>query len=256
MAANETIVLARKEPWAASLLISMILLGWLFLVWAALDMFHPLAKLMMPMNASWSISNVLAVFIMWSVMMVAMMLPSAIPMVLTFINLSRYKNLEIHGWLFVIAYLAIWTGFSAAATTLHWGLQAAGLLTPMMSSSSVWLTVILLLAAGVVQFTPLKEVCLRHCRTPMGYLITEWQDGTAGAWLMGLKHGFFCLGCCWALMGLLFVVGVMNLAWVAAITAAVVIEKIHPAGAEISTLLGWMLIAIGVLQGAILSMGQ
>ena len=248
MEANRTIALARQEPRATSLLMLVILLGWAFLAWAVLDMSHPLAKLMMPMNSSWSIDNMLAVFIMWTIMMVAMMLPSAIPMALTFINLSRRNNLEKHGWIFVAAYLAIWTGFSAAATILHWSLQGTGLLTPMMSGSSVWLTAILLLVAGVVQFTRLKEVWLRHCRTPMGYLITEWQDGAAGAWRMGLKHGFFCLGCCWALTGLLFVTGVMNLARVAALTAAILIEKIHPAGVKVGKLLGWALIVMGILK--------
>ncbi|MCP4187316.1 MAG: DUF2182 domain-containing protein [Gammaproteobacteria bacterium] len=255
MEANGTIALTREEPRAASLLMFVILLGWIFLAWAVLDMSHPLARLMMPMSASWSISNVLAVFIMWAIMMIAMMLPSAMPMILTFVNLSRHKKQVIHGWIFVVAYLAIWTGFSATATTLHWGLQASGLLTPMMTSNSMWLTAILLLVAGVVQFTPLKEVCLRHCRTPMGYLMTEWKDGANGAWRMGLKHGFICLGCCWALMGLLFVAGVMNLVWVAALTAAVAIEKIHPAGVKVGKFLGFVLIALGVFQIVSLNTG-
>lgn len=255
MKAKGIIAVTREEHRAASLLLFVILFGWVFLAWAVVDMSHPLARLMMPMNASWSISNLLAVFIMWAIMMVAMMLPSALPMILTFINLSRQKNLDTHGWFFITAYLVIWAGFSAAATILHWGLQATGLLTPMMSSRSTGLTVILLLVAGVVQFTHLKEACLRHCRTPMGYLLTEWQNGAVGAWNMGLKHGFICLGCCWALMGLLFVAGVMNLIWVAALTAAIVIEKVHPAGVIIGKVLGCVLIVMAVLQGAILSIG-
>jgi predicted metal-binding membrane protein len=250
-----SIALTRREPRAASILLVAILLGWVFLAWAVLDMTHPLAKLMMPMNPAWSVGNMLAVFFMWTVMMMAMMLPSATPMVLTFINLCRHKHQASHGWIFVAAYLAIWAGFSAAATALHWGLQTTGLLTPMMASSSIWLTAILLLVAGAVQFTHLKEVCLRHCRTPMGYLLAEWRDGAVGAWRMGVKHGLICLGCCWALMGLLFVAGVMNLAWVAALTAALVIEKLHPAGERISKLLGGALIALGILQIATLSMG-
>jgi predicted metal-binding membrane protein len=125
----------------------------------------------------------------------------------------------------------------------------------MMASSSIWLTGILLLVAGAVQFTPLKEVCLRHCRTPMGFLLTEWRDGADGALYMGFKHGFYCLGCCWAMMGLLFVAGVMNLAWVAALTAAVVIEKIHPAGVKIGKFLGGILILAGLAQIANLAVG-
>ena len=125
----------------------------------------------------------------------------------------------------------------------------------MMTSSSMWLTAILLLIAGVVQFTPLKDACLRHCRTPMGYLLTEWKDGAVGAWRMGVKHGLICLGCCWALMGLLYVAGVMNLAWVSALTAVVIIEKLHPAGVKIGKLLGVVLIFLGIIQILLISLG-
>jgi predicted metal-binding membrane protein len=255
MEPSGAITLTRQEPRAASLLLGAMLVGWVFLVWAVLDMTHPLAKLMMPMSPDWSMSNMMAIFSMWAVMMIAMMLPSATPMVLTFIRLCRHKHQASHGWIFVAAYLVIWSGFSTVATALHWGLQTTGLLTPKMASSSMWLTSILLLVAGVVQFTPLKDVCLRHCRTPMGYLLTEWKDGAVGAWRMGVKHGLICLGCCWALMGLLYVAGVMNLAWVSALTAAVFIEKLHPAGVKIGKLLGGALIALGVVQIATLSVG-
>lgn len=240
--------LAQKEYRTASILMCLILLGWGFLAWAVVDMSHPLARLMMPINAQWSLGNLLAVFLMWGIMMTAMMLPSAAPMILTFINLSRQNRLKTHASLFVAAYLVIWVGFSMVATALHWGLQATGLLTPMMVSSSIGLTAILLLLAGLFQFTRLKETCLRHCRTPMGYLLTEWQNGTLGAWRMGLKHGFICLCCCWALMGLLFVTGVMDLIWVAALSVVVLIEKIHPAGAIVSKLLGSILIVLAILQ--------
>lgn len=231
------------------------LFGWFFLVWAVADMHHPLAQLMMPMDAEWSMVNYLAVFLMWSAMMMAMMLPAAAPMVLTFFNLCRQKHQADRGWVFVAAYLVIWAAFSVGATALQWALQTANLITPMMASNSVWLTGILLLVAGVVQFSPLKQVCLRYCRTPMGFLLTEWRDGVGGAWQMGFKHGLYCLGCCWALMTLLFVAGVMNLAWVAALTAAVIVEKLHPSGVVIGKLLGALLIAMGIVHIAILVMG-
>lgn len=247
--------MTRQEPRAASLLLGTMLLGWAFLAWAVLDMTHPLAKLMMPMSPAWSMGNMMAIFIMWAVMMMAMMLPSATPMVLTFVRLCRHKHQILHGWIFVAAYLVIWSGFSAAATALHWWLQTTGLLSPMMTSSSMWFTAILLLVAGVVQFTPLKDACLRHCRTPMGYLLTEWKDGAVGAWRMGVKHGLICLGCCWALMGLLYVAGVMNLVWVAALTTVVIIEKLHPAGVKIGRFLGGALIALGIIQIVSLSIG-
>jgi predicted metal-binding membrane protein len=255
MESSSTITLTRQEPRAASLLLGTMLLGWAFLAWAVLDMTHPLAKLMMPMSPAWSMGNMMAIFIMWAVMMMAMMLPSATPMVLTFVRLCRHKHQILHGWIFVAAYLVIWSGFSAAATALHWWLQTTGLLSPMMTSSSMWFTAILLLVAGVVQFTPLKDACLRHCRTPMGYLLTEWKDGAVGAWRMGVKHGLICLGCCWALMGLLYVAGVMNLVWVAALTTVVIIEKLHPAGVKIGRFLGGALIALGIIQIVSLSIG-
>lgn len=248
MASVGSIALARREPRATLALLIAILLGWAFLFWAVTDMTNPLARLMMPMTPDWTMGNILAVFVMWAAMMMAMMLPAAAPMVLTFVNLCRNKRQPGLAWVFVTAYLVIWTLFSAAATVVHWGLQVSGLITPMMASNSFWLTGILLLVAGAVQFTPLKEVCLRHCRTPMGFLLTEWRGGATGAWRMGLKHGLFCLGCCWALMALLFVAGVMNLAWVAALTAAVVIEKLHPAGVIIGKLLGVILILTGLVQ--------
>jgi predicted metal-binding membrane protein len=255
MESSSTITLTRQEPRAASLLLGTMLLGWAFLAWAVLDMTHPLAKLMMPMSPAWSMGNMMAIFIMWAVMMMAMMLPSATPMVLTFVRLCRHKHQILHGWIFVAAYLVIWSGFSAAATALHWWLQTTGLLSPMMTSSSMWFTAILLLVAGVVQFTPLKDACLRHCRTPMGYLLTEWKDGAVGAWRMGVKHGLICLGCCWALMGLLYVAGVMNLVWVAALNTVVIIEKLHPAGVKIGKFLGGALIALGIIQIVSLSIG-
>ena len=253
METSGSVALVRREPRAAIVLLAAMLLGWVFLIWAVLDMTHPLTQLMMPLDPVWSLGNIVAVFVMWSAMMIAMMLPAAAPMVLTFIALCRHKRQAGRAWIFVAAYLAIWAAFSAGATALHWGLQTTNLITPMMASNSIWLTGILLVVAGAVQFTRLKEVCLQHCRTPMGFLLTEWRDGAVGAWRMGFKHGLLCLGCCWALMGLLFVAGVMNLAWVAALTAAVAIEKLHPAGVRIGKFLGGILIVSGIVQIATLS---
>ena len=247
-----SIALMRREPRAAVLLLFVILLGWGFLAWAVVDMSHPLAQLMMPLSPVWSAGNFFAVLVMWSAMMLAMMLPAAAPMILTFVTLCRHNNQAGRALAFIAAYLVIWAAFSAGATVLHWGLQTNSLITPMMASGSIWLTGVLLLVAGAVQFSPLKEVCLRHCRTPMGFLLTESRAGAVGAWRMGIKHGLFCLGCCWALMGLLFVAGVMNLAWVAALTVAVVIEKLHPAGVIIGKFLGGILIATGIVQITVL----
>lgn len=253
MAGYGTIALLRQELRVTGVLLVAMLSGWVFLVWAMVDGSHPLAKLMMPMSPAWSVANVLGVFAMWAIMMLAMMLPSAIPMILSFVNLSRQKHRVAHGWIFVGAYLLIWTVFSAFATLMQWVLQVTSLISPMMVSQSIWLTATLLMVVGLTQFTALKQACLRHCRTPMGYLLTEWKQGAYGAWRMGFKHGLYCLGCCWAMMGLLFVTGVMNLVWVAALTVVIIIEKIHPAGEKLGKYLGAILILFGIWKIAQLS---
>jgi predicted metal-binding membrane protein len=133
------------------------------------------------------------------------------------------------------------------AVTAQWALQSFGLLSPMIVSTSAWLTGVLLLIAGVFQFTPLKHACLRACRSPLGFLMSEWREGLAGAWRMGMRHGLYCLGCCWALMALLFVGGVMNILWIAALAALVAIEKLAPKGEQVAQLLGFLLIGAGIL---------
>ena len=207
----------------------------------------PAAQLTMPM-AEWSAANWFAVFIMWAVMMAAMMLPSMTPMVLTFAALNRRRGESARTIVFVGAYLALWTVFSAAATAAQWTLQSMGWLSPMIVSMSAWLSAALLVIAGVFQFTPLKHTCLRRCRSPLGFLMSDWRDGLWGAWRMGMRHGIACLGCCWALMALLFVGGVMNLLWIAALTVLVAIEKIAPKGEAIANALGAVMIGAGVLR--------
>jgi predicted metal-binding membrane protein len=177
-----------------------------------------------------------------------MMLPSALPMVLTFGALCAHQREAPRAATFLAAYLVVWLCFSAAATTLQWTLQAAGLVDPMIVSTSAALNAALLAVAGIYQFSPLKTVCLARCRTPFGFLLGEWRPGAGGGFVMGLRHGLFCLGCCWALMALLFVGGVMNLAWIAALSLAVAAEKIVPRGALVARGLGVVLIAAGALR--------
>lgn len=142
----------------------------------------------------------------------------------------------------------MWLAFSAVAAGAQWALQALGWINPMMISTSAWLTGLLLLVAGIYQFSPLKQVCLSRCRSPLGFLLGEWRAGVKGAFVMGLRHGLFCVGCCWALMALLFVGGVMNLAWIAALSIAVAIEKMAPGGPRLAHALGLALIAAGLLK--------
>lgn len=221
-------------------------LAWAALVWLVIDMGHPLAQLTMPASSHWSLAQALAVWAMWAVMMAAMMLPSALPMILAFIKLGTDAAGVARARSFVAAYLLVWCAYSVAASVAQWALQAAGWVDPMIVSRSVGLTAVLLLIAGLYQFSPLKRICLSHCRTPMAFLLGEWRAGVSGAFVMGLRHGLFCLGCCWALMALLFVGGAMNLAWVAALSIAVAVEKLAPHGERLARLLGAALIATGL----------
>ena len=148
----------------------------------------------------------------------------------------------------MVAYLVVWAAFSFAATGVQWTLSAAGWLNPMIVSTSTALNATLLLIAGVYQFTPLKKVCLAKCRrAPVGFLLGEWRPGVGGGSAMGLRHGSFCVGCCWVLMALLFVGGVMNLAWIAALSVIVAIEKLFQNGERLSRWLGAALIVAGVV---------
>ncbi len=245
------ISLVKAESVTFNLLVLTSMVGWIFLAWAALDMTNPLAMLMMPATSDWTTENLIAVFIMWSLMMMAMMLPSAAPMILMFANLNRRKGEKFRTISFTGAYLVIWIIFSAGAVFVQWLLQNYNLMSANMVSSSILLSSILLLIVGVLQFSPLKSACLKHCRSPMGFLMTDWRDGINGAWVMGFRHGAYCLGCCFALMLLLFVAGIMNLAWVAALTLAVAAEKILPKGERVAQLLGVALILAGVLKIAV-----
>jgi predicted metal-binding membrane protein len=199
----------------------------------------------------WSAIDFLLMFLMWAVMMVGMMVPSAAPMILLYTRLvrrerSRGRPLASVGTFFV-GYIAVWTGFSLAATALQWVLERLALLSPMMVSSSAWLGGLLLIAAGVYQLSPAKQACLQHCRSPLEFLSTRWRPGARGAFAMGLEHGAFCVGCCWVLMALLFVGGVMNLLWVAAITLFVLIEKVAPWGALTGRVASALLCVAGLL---------
>jgi predicted metal-binding membrane protein len=204
----------------------------------------------------WSTVEFLLLFLMWATMMVAMMLPSAAPMILLMASVQRRRRERaspaVPTAIFAAGYLLVWTGFSAGAALLQWALHQAALLSPAMASTSPLLGGVFLVTAGLYQWLPLKSACLGHCRSPMDMLSREWREGSAGALVMGIRHGVFCLGCCWALMLLLFVAGVMDLRWVAAIGALVLIEKVARGGAWVGKVAGLGLVAWGgwmVLSG-------
>jgi len=237
----------RAQAWSGLIVWIPALAGWALLYWGATNMGSPAAQLTMPMS-DWSVVNWVAVFIMWAVMMAAMMLPTAMPMVTVFGTLSHRRGEAGRTPAFVAGYLALWTTFGAAATAAQWALQTRGFLSPMIVSMSPVLSAALLLIAGIFQFTPLKHACLRACRSPLGFLMTDWRDGLWGAARMGVRHGLFCLGCCWALMALLFVGGAMNLMWIAALTLLVALEKLAPKGDVIAKALGAVMIGAGVAR--------
>jgi len=189
-------------------------------------------------------------YLMWAVMMVAMMVPSAAPMILLFATVNRRRREQsgpfVSTGVFLSGYLIVWAGFALVATLGNWGLHQASLLTSMMGgTSSGYLGGALLLTAGIFQWSQLKYVCLTHCRSPLSFLMSDWKDGTGGAFKMGLQHGRYCLGCCWILMALLFVLGVMNLVWIAALAAFVLAEKVIPAGTKASKITGGLLVGWG-----------
>lgn len=184
-------------------------------------------------SAIWSGGSVV-VFTMWTVMMIAMMLPGAAPAILLFAALSRsrasgamFPPIAV----FAAGYLLVWTGFAAVATMAHLAMQHAALVSPALRTTSGVVAALLLAAAGVYQFTPLKAACLRHCRSPIQFFARHWRSGAAGTLRLGVLHGGYCVGCCWVLMGLLFVGGVMNLWWVAALAAFILVEKTAVLGA-------------------------
>ncbi len=193
-----------------------------------------MAGMAMMTPAVWTPSYAILMFFMWWVMMVAVMLPSATPMILLFATVNRKQRESGHPHVatsvFAVGYLAAWASFSLVAVILQYGFERAGILSPMLVGINVIFGGALLLAAGVYQLTPIKHACLRHCQSPLAFLSTHWQRGTRGALRMGLVHGAFCVGCCWFLMGLLFFGGVMNLYWIAGLALFVLFEKTVPAG--------------------------
>ena len=197
----------------------------------------------------WSAAEITPLFLMWAEMMVAMMIPSAAPMILMFAMVNRKRREQERPFgptsLFMSGYLLVWCVFSLAAALAQWALHSAALLSPMMESTSPLLGGALLIGAGVFQWTPFKHACLNHCRSPLQFLLSDWREGRMGALWMGVKHGAYCTGCCWMLMALLFVAGVMNMVWVAVITVLVLLEKVAPQGSQLGNLTGVAFVAWG-----------
>ena len=190
--------------------------------------------------AAWGPAELIGLFVMWMVMMAGMMLPSATPVMLLVIGTYRRRGARAR-WpttVFGMGYLAAWVSFSAAVSLLQFQLHEAALLSGTMAAKSAVVTGAVFLVAGIYQWLPFKHACLGHCRSPIGFLTKEWRDGLGGAFSMGFWHGLFCVGCCWALMAVLFAAGVMNLLWVAGLAALVFVEKLLPHGVWIARVAG------------------
>jgi predicted metal-binding membrane protein len=213
-----------------------------------------MADMGMTMAMPWTAADVVFTFLMWTVMMVGMMAGTAAPVLLLF-GAARAgpgeRGVPLAVLMFGFGYLTVWVGFSACAALAQWALHQAAMLSPAMSTSSPRLAGVILIAAGAYQLTPFKGACLTQCRSPLGFLMTNWRDGSVGALRMGVRHGGYCLGCCWALRCVLFVVGVMNLAWVAALSVFVLMEKIGPAAAVVARAAGAVMIIAGILVAVV-----
>lgn len=227
-------------------LIAVPLVCWWWIVAMARDMYGPMtgASAWM-MTSRWDTSHVLLLWAMWAVMMTAMMLPSASPMILLAGNTPRHagRTDERQTYLLALGYLAVWALFSVGATALQWWLARLLVITPMMEVSSRYAAAALLGVAGIYQFTPLKRTCLTTCQSPVAFLMRRWRSGAWGAFRMGVEHGTYCVGCCWALMLLLFAGGVMNLTIIVALSLFVAFEKLAPIGLANARVSGALLIA-------------
>ena len=261
-------VLRRDRAIVLSAIVAITVLAWADVLWFAANMDigmgssmgTPMGKTMSGMGAMlkpafrpWSVADFTFMFAMWAVMMVGMMMPSVTPMVLLYANVGRKaaengRPLAATGW-FVAGYLLAWAAFSLAATIVQWQLSRLALITPMMSSASGLFGGLMLVAAGLYQWSPLKYACLIHCQSPLGFLMSR-GGFSASAWgslRLGAEHGSLCVGCCWVLMALLFVGGVMNLLWIAGLTTFVLLEKIIPTGRLIPRLAGAAMAAAGLV---------
>ena len=234
---------------AVALLMLLPLVSWTWMVVMARDMYGPMTGASeWMMTVRWDVPHLLLLWAMWAVMMTGMMLPSASPMLLTYGTIARRSaQASAASQIYALAagYLLVWAAFSVGATALQRLLAALLLLSSMMEVTNRTAAALLLFIAGLYQLTPMKHACLRMCQSPLGFLMSRWRKGLSGAFLMGLEHGAYCVGCCWGLMLLLFVGGVMNLTVIAALTAFVAFEKLTPFGVRGARISGVLLIMAG-----------
>jgi predicted metal-binding membrane protein len=239
--------------------IAVTALSWLYLAFVSMSHHgRGIMGMAMPGLPGAPVEQFAAAFLMWGIMMVAMMLPTASPAIAMFGSFAG-KRLSTTGsaaptWLFVMGYLAVWTAYSGIAAAGQVALSRASLLAPTLQSTSVVLSASLLVVAGGFQFTPLKDACLTQCRSPFPFLLANWRDGSLGAFVLGMRHGSYCVACCWALMGLMFVFGAMNLLWMGMLSLFMLGEKLAPAswrlsrGAGVLSILWGLFLAAGLVR--------
>lgn len=230
------------------------LLSWVYIVYLYKQMYPMNMDALffaMPMTPEWTYIDFSLLFLMWLVMMIAMMTPSVSPLILIFAKINRQRKQQerpfVNAAYLIAGYFLVWAAFSLVATALQWLLQQMSLLNPDMKTTNKILGSIILIATGIFQFTPLKQSCLAHCRSPLNFVLQHWKEGKQGALKMGIENGFYCLGCCWMLMLLLFVTGIMNLLWVSIIAIFVLMEKILPRTKWVPYIAGTGLILYGIL---------
>ncbi|HEY9453112.1 MAG TPA: DUF2182 domain-containing protein [Bradyrhizobium sp.] len=261
-----TAVLRRDRAVVIAALAVLVFLAWAYVVWLSQNMSLPMdmdrsmrmpdMNVLAPAFRPWTGAQFVITFVMWAVMMVGMMTPSAAPMILIYARVGRQaalqgKPLAATGF-FAGGYLLAWIAFSLLATSGQWMLERAALLTPMLAAANDTIGGLVLIAAGLFQWTPVKDVCLKHCQSPLSFIQHHggFRGDPLGALSLGFRHGLYCVGCCWALMALLFIGGVMNIIWIVGLTIFVLLEKVVPAGRIITRAAGMGL----VLWGSVLLM--
>jgi predicted metal-binding membrane protein len=255
-------VIVTRDTWTVgAALAALAALAWAYLFWVAAQMNAPspaaipdmigMAAMMEPAFTPWTLTHTVFVFAMWAVMMVGMMAPSVAPTVLIYMQVARHartlgESFASACW-FSSGYFLAWILFALLATSVQYGLESAALLSPMMARTSGYFSGAILIAVGAYQFSPLKNICLSQCRAPLSFVQRHggFQSSARGSLGLGMLHGFYCVGCCWTLMALLFVVGVMNVLWIAVLAILVLAEKMLPGGRYISACSGAAAISTG-----------
>jgi len=246
-------MIVREHLVILTALVALSALAWAGTVYQAGSMGLGMVTCSMTMGTPFSVGNGVLYVVLWGVMMVAMMLPAMTPIVGLFQTIARRKQEQslpfAPAWIFVAGYVALWTLTGGIGYAADLAIQSLPGVFPALQTYGTVIGGLTLVAAGIYQLTPLKYLCLAQCRSPLGFLLTSWRDGASGAFRMGLHHGMYCLGCCWSLMVVLFVVGTMNLVWMGILSVVIFVEKMVPQGVAMGKATGLALIALGLAMG-------